>query len=145
MRKIGYFIPPLTSALLIFLWLYTALSKWSNLSLFHHTLLQSFLLRPFARPVSIGLPLVEIIAAGLLFFPSSRWLGYGVSASLLLLFTLYITVILLAGGPLPCSCGGFVQSLGWGEHLVFNLFCMLMTIAGWKYNRSLVHPTSLLQ
>ncbi|MEB2778721.1 hypothetical protein SYJ56_25660, partial [Algoriphagus sp. D3-2-R+10] len=52
------------------------------------------------------------------------------SVVLMILFTGYVTLVWLGFTErVPCSCGGVLSSLGWGEHLVFNL--VFLGIAVW--------------
>jgi len=38
---------------------------------------------------------------------------------------------MLAFAPkLPCSCGGVIQKMTWGQHVIFNLFFTLLALVG---------------
>ncbi len=49
----------------------------------------------------------------------------------MVMFCAYIYIILNYSASVPCSCGGIIEKLGWKEHLVFNLFFVLLAVAGW--------------
>jgi hypothetical protein len=45
------------------------------------------------------------------------------------MFTAYIIAITKFSDYIPCSCGGVLQEMGWGEHLVFNICFVLLALA----------------
>ena len=76
------------------------------------------------------LPVVELGVAVLLLVPAWRRTGLLLSTGLMSLFTGYIALVWMGFTErVPCSCGGVLSSLGWGEHLVFNL--VFLGIAVW--------------
>lgn len=125
------------AALLVLLWVYAALSKWLDYSIFLFQLKRSPLVGWAAVPLSIGLPLAELALAGMLLH--TRWLrkGLWLSAGLLLLFNVYISAMLLFSKHVPCSCGGVISTLGWGEHLVLNgAFMALAAVGVWMVRKA---------
>jgi hypothetical protein len=52
------------------------------------------------------------------------------SAILMSAFTIYIAVMLLSGSDIPCSCGGVVEELSWGAHIVFNSVFVILSLLG---------------
>ncbi|MEJ7778751.1 MAG: MauE/DoxX family redox-associated membrane protein [Daejeonella sp.] len=53
------------------------------------------------------------------------------SCILLFLFSMYIILVINhAFERIPCSCGGIISKLTWGQHLVFNLFFLALALAG---------------
>ncbi len=46
------------------------------------------------------------------------------------LFAGYIGYMLVFVKHLPCSCGGVLQGLSWGQHLLFNLLFLLLAVMG---------------
>lgn len=131
MRKWQLIFSETSSAILILLFVYTALSKLINFHSFVTVLSKSPLIPPYSHLAAIMLPLVELIISALLFMPKHREKGFVFSAFLMFLFTLYIAYMLAFTPDLPCSCGGVLQSLGWNEHLVFNCFFLLLSGMGW--------------
>lgn len=113
----------------VFLFAYAALSKLLDLEQFRILIGQSPLLTDFAKPVSWGIPTIELIICGLLVAPRFRFVGMLASFSLMVMFTAYIIAILQYGEHIPCSCGGVLSSMGWEEHLMFNIgFVVLASI-----------------
>lgn len=116
--------------LLIFLFVYTALSKLDGLSQFRAALLQSPLLSNRSQFFSLAIPVTELFVAFLLFLPRTRLWGLYGAFALMLLFTLYITYMLNFTPHLPCSCGGVLKQLTWKQHLLFNIVFTLLSLTG---------------
>lgn len=117
----------LIAAGLIFLWTYTAGSKWMDYPAFRSVLAQSPLIDKGAGTLAFLLPLTELGTALLLLFPRSRPAGFLASFILLVLFTSYLGYMVLYAPHLPCSCGDVISTLSWKEHIAFNLFFLLLT------------------
>lgn len=109
------------SSLLILLFVYTAISKLMVLSTFEYTLTKSPLLEWAAGPLSVGVPVLELIIAVLLLVPRTRLTGLYLYTGLMLMFTLWIGYLLTIASHRPCSCGGVLKYLTWKEHFFFNL------------------------
>ena len=118
----------LICSLLIFLFVYTASSKLLGLKSFQGILTKSPVVGRMAALLAIGIPLLELCIAALLFMPLSRKTGLIGSFLLLAVFTGYIAYMLLTASHLPCSCGGVIASMSWQTHLIFN--CCFLTLTG---------------
>ena len=117
------------SSLLVALFLYTGLAKFLNFQQFIADLQNQPFYKQFTPYLAWGLPSLEILIAVFLLFYRTRLPGLLASLLLLLLFTLYTAVVLLHGfNRVPCSCGGVIRQLSWGQHLVFNLFFLIISI-----------------
>lgn len=119
------------SALLIFLFVYTASSKLIGHNSFVFTLSQSPLLKQFSIPLSWVIPLAEIIISCFLFVPRLRKIGLLLSVLLMTVFTIYISYMIAFTPQLPCSCGGVIKSLTWWEHLLLNISFIVIAFFGW--------------
>lgn len=119
----------IASALLLLLFLYTALSKFSNIAAFRLTLAQSPLLNNYSSLLSWLIPVTETGICILLFAPPGRIKGLYASISLLVVFTSYILYMLLHKQQLPCSCGGAIGKLSWQQHILFNILFIILSIA----------------
>jgi hypothetical protein len=117
-------------ALLIFLFIYTGVSKLLDYQTFRRQLGQSPFITSYASILAWALPLGEIIIAGMLSFNRSRLPGLYLSFFLLCLFTFYLTAMLQLSYYIPCSCGGVLQSLSWQAHIVLNIGFILLATAG---------------
>lgn len=112
--------------LYVVLFVYAAVSKLLDFENFQVQLGQSPLLSAFAGWVSWGVPIVELIIALLLVFPRFRLLGLYAAFSLMVMFTSYIIIILNFSPFVPCSCGGILEKMTWNQHLIFNIFFILL-------------------
>lgn len=135
----------LTCAILIFVFLYTALSKLNHQSLFAFTLSKSPLLRDSAGWLSWAIPATEIILAVLLVFPRTKIHALRWSFILLSAFTLYIGYMLLFSPSLPCSCGGVIQQMSWTQHLLFNISLLVLTLLSILFINKKTNPGMKLQ
>jgi hypothetical protein len=81
-------------------------------------------------PVVWIIPATEVFISVMLAVTYTRKAGLYASFILLLIFSLYIAGMLLSGINLPCSCGGIIQQLSWKQHLVFNLFFIVLAFTG---------------
>ena len=76
-------------------------------------------------------PTIEIMLTLLLLFPKTRKIALWGSLFLLSAFTLYIAVVMTGVfGRIPCSCGGILKNMGYGTHLIFNLFFVSLAALG---------------
>src|SRR5690606_37522243 len=91
---------------------------------------QSPLLSVYAGWVSWLVPLSEILIAILLLFRATRLPGLVAAFTLMVTFTAYIYIILNFSSFVPCSCGGILEKLGWTEHLIFNIFFVIIALIG---------------
>lgn len=130
-----HILSALFSALLLFLFLYTAASKLLDHDRFVRILHKSPLLTAVAVPLSWFIPFAELMICGLLFIPALRVMGFRFSFMLMSVFTLYIGYMLLFTPDLPCSCGGVLKEMSWGQHLVFNLFFVIISLWGKKLEK----------
>ena len=115
--------------LLILLFVYAAISKLFDYSSFKYQVHLSPFLSSFSNFAWI-IPAIELIIAMLLIFNTWRMIGLYASFFMMLSFTLYITLMLLFTKHLPCSCGGVLRKLSWPQHLILNIFFLILAIAG---------------
>lgn len=117
-----------TSYFFILLFCYAAISKMIDFENFQVQIGQSPLLSAYAGAISYGVIICEILIVIFLSTRKSRSIGLYSSTALMSAFTMYIFLILNYSDFVPCSCGGILESLGWTEHLVFNLSCVILGI-----------------
>lgn len=122
--------------LYIVLFVYAAASKLIDYRKFEVQLMQSPLLTLYAAYIVWLIPLLEIGMAILLAVPKTRLVGLYGAYFIMSAFTCYIIAILKYSEYVPCSCGGILETMGWTEHLWFNIFFMAFAILGilvcWK-------------
>ncbi|MDX1349943.1 MAG: hypothetical protein R3279_06845, partial [Putridiphycobacter sp.] len=114
--------------LFILLFVYASISKLLEFNDFQTQLGQSPLLGAFAIPISYAVIGIELVTSLLLAFEKTRKWGLYLFFLLMVMFTTYIIIILNYTSFTPCSCGGVLESLGWTEHLIFNIVCILLAI-----------------
>lgn len=120
----------LFSLLLTILFVYTAVSKLNQLDIFQLRLERMPYISSYASLISWGVPFLELVIAGLLWFPKYRAIALYTSFILLGLFTTYIIIVLKYSHFIPCSCGGVISSLGWGDHILLNISFMVLSLLG---------------
>ncbi|WP_343607850.1 DoxX family protein [Chryseobacterium oranimense] len=112
----------------ILLFIYASVSKLLEFEKFQVQLAQSPLLSAYAGSISYAVIITEWVASILLLVPNFRRIGLYSSLILMSAFTAYIFIILNYSDFVPCSCGGILEKLGWTEHLVFNISCLILSI-----------------
>lgn len=124
-------------ALLILLFAYTAFSKFIeyDIFVFQMQLVPLPLMGEIAPTLGWMVPLVECLIVIALMI--GKWRTIGLYSSLLLLFIFegYISILLLSGYDLPCTCGGIISKMGWKEHLIFNAILILLTVFALYFNK----------
>ncbi len=124
-------ITEVISALLILLFLYTGANKFLDFEKFIGEMNN----QPFPNwmtPYLVwSVPSLEILISLALLFKKTRTIGLWGSFILMSLFTVYTaTVLLHVFDRIPCSCGGVIKKLTWKQHLFFNIFFVLLSVAG---------------
>ncbi|EMR00915.1 MauE/DoxX family redox-associated membrane protein [Cesiribacter andamanensis] len=116
---------------LIGLFAYTALSKLLAPEVFREALLNQPLPEGLSLSLVWAIPLAELLAVGLLLYAPWRKWGFVLSGGLMLLFTGYVSLVVLGYlGERPCSCGGILERLSWEQHLLVNLLFYTLSLWG---------------
>lgn len=123
--------------LFVILFLYTGISKLLEYPVFKEQLAESPVLKPVASLVATGLPILEFLLVLLLAVPRWRLKGLYASTALMIAFTLYIIALMSFNDTLPCSCGGILAQLSWGQHIIFNTVFIGLGIVGVKLEKKL--------
>src|SRR5688572_14598696 len=118
------------SSLLVLLLVYTAFSKLLDYNTFKLQLSKSPFITEFATIIAWALPSIEFLVAIALVFNRTRLLGLYASLFLMTMFAAYIYAMLNFSYYIPCSCGGVLTKMTWGQHLWFNLFFITISIIG---------------
>lgn len=109
-----------TTLLCIALFVYAGLAKLLAYEKTAMQLARSPLLSNHASFIAWFVPASELLIAGLMGWPKTRLVGLYAFLALMIAFTAYIAHTLYFSGAVPCSCGGALERLTWGQHLVFN-------------------------
>ncbi len=130
MKKIIKYLPQAASWFFILLFIYAGVSKMLDFENFQVQIGQSPLLSAWAGFVSYGVIAAEFLISGLLLYGRTRLAGLYASFTLMVAFTVYIYLILNFSDFIPCSCGGILEEMGWTEHLIFNIVCVVLAASG---------------
>lgn len=114
--------------LLLFVFIYTGISKISDYDGFYIKITKSPLLFDYARPISILVPFLEILTVLFLLVTKLRTVGLLLSGFLMFMFTSYLTVLFLFYENIPCGCSGVFSFLSYSEHLIVNIVLCCISI-----------------
>lgn len=133
-KKVGGLLLSAIPYVLAFLFLYTGFSKLMDPVGTYQGLSNQVFPTLLAELLFYSLPAVELAIAVLLLWDRTTKIGLAAFAILMTVFSAYI-ILVLTGifGRVPCSCGGVLNSLGWWEHLWFNLFFLGLAGIGLKF------------
>lgn len=113
----------------IFLYCYTGFDKLNHLEKFGKGISKIPYVGGMAVWIGWGVPVVELLISVLLIIPKSNKLGLQLATGLMGLFTLYLGLMMAFVEKRLCHCGGVIESMGWVEHLLFNL--LFVGLGGW--------------
>jgi len=129
----------LISLACIFLFLSSAYTKVVDHERFVRGLENVSFLKGIAPLVGWAVPATEIIVAILLIIPRTYRLGLFGFGGLMTTFTIYIAGMMLWAEKLPCGCNLFIETLSWGQHLIFNIgFIFLSIYALWLSKKQFI-------
>ncbi|MDV3551837.1 hypothetical protein CMU73_10420 [Elizabethkingia anophelis] len=140
MKYLKKIIPFVVSIHFVILFCYAAISKILDFEKFQDQISASPLLNGFSQFLPYTIIIVEVIIAGLLCYRKTRTIGLIVSLVLMLIFTVYITLLLRTSKNLPCSCGGILEKMSWSQHLYFNIGCVILSVIALGLNLKYSRP-----
>lgn len=115
--------------LLLFVLLYTGISKWLNFMHFSRSMYSQPLPDWLVDWLIYLIPVAEIIAAMLLILTRFRLLGLWVAAALMVFFTAYVFYIRFSDWEkITCPCGGLFAQLNWTQHAWVNSILTILAI-----------------
>lgn len=121
------------ATLLILLFLYAAASKLMDYKRYWGEMNNQPFDNKFTTLLTIAIPAAEIITVLLLIIHKTRKWGFIASAFLMTIFSGYIALVLAKFyDRVPCTCGGVLDQLGWGPHLVVNIGFLALSLLGWR-------------
>lgn len=118
-----------------FLFLYTAYAKIIGHDRFLKGLIRIRVLTGLAVYISWAVPLTEVLIASLLILPKTFLWGLYAFTGLMVVFTGYITGMVLWADQLPCHCGGAIEQLSWTQHIGFNLAFIAVAIGALRLSK----------
>ncbi|PSL03085.1 MauE/DoxX family redox-associated membrane protein [Cecembia rubra] len=132
-KKVRSLLLEVIPYVLAFLFLYTGFSKLMDPVGTYQGLSNQVLPTLLAELLFYSLPPIELTIAVLLLKDRTIKIGLASFSILMTVFSAYIILVLTGVfGRVPCSCGGVLNSLGWWEHLWFNLFFLGLAGIGLK-------------
>jgi uncharacterized membrane protein YphA (DoxX/SURF4 family) len=123
-------IVEIISALLVFLFIYAAISKLLDFDKFKYQVSQSPFIANSSRFIVWVIPFGELFISILLISKRTRFAGLYFSFFLMLLFSGYLFIMLNYSSYLPCSCGGVLSIMSWKQHFIFNLAFTVLALTG---------------
>lgn len=118
-------------ALFMLLFTYTAINKFIAVNDLQLVFKDYPLIGDFWAPVfSWALPVAESIVVIWLFIPATKLLGLYASMFMLIIFTGYISYMLLFTGKQGCTCGGLLEAMNWWQHIIFNVVAIGVLVIG---------------
>ena len=102
------------------------MNKGLDFEKFQVELGQSPLLSAFAGWISWTVLIFEFAIVFFLLIPKTRIKALYAGFCLMCMFTAYIFIMLNYSSFLPCSCGGILEKMSWKQHLIFNIFFVLL-------------------
>lgn len=120
----------------IFLFLSSAYGKVVEHDKFIRGLSKVSFIGPLATLIALLVPLLEIAITILLIIPGTSKVGLNAFAGLMTVFTLYIGLMMMWADHLPCHCNLFIENFSWGQHLLFNLACIVLAIIALRLSHS---------
>ncbi|AMP99053.1 hypothetical protein AY601_2152 [Pedobacter cryoconitis] len=120
------------------LFCYAALSKLTNFATSRSEMLNQVFPESIALILVWVVPITELFIVALLLYKPLRLMGFYASLILLSLFTIYIAITMTGVfGRIPCSCGGILKHMSYSVHLIFNVFFLLLALAGILLKRNM--------
>lgn len=133
-------IVEVTIALLVMMFLHTAISKFLDFRAFTSDLNSQPFPNSFTPFLSWALPLIEIATVACLCFEKTKTIGLYSALILMGIFSIYTALVLShVFDYVPCSCGGVVSYLSWQQHLIFNLFFVAITYLAILFKGEIKH------
>jgi uncharacterized membrane protein YphA (DoxX/SURF4 family) len=125
--------------LLVFIFLYSGIDKLREHTNFETQIKFIVPYPAMGNILSYAVPAGELITAILITINQTKRTGIYAFISLMTAFTFYIIFMLGSGKNLPCTCGGFINTLSWKQHLVFNIGFILLAAAALYLTRKIIH------
>ncbi len=122
-------IVQIATLLLVFVLVYTGLTKWINFNHFSRSMLSQPLPYALTNVLIYLIPFIEIVAALLLIPQHTRQLGLWITSLLMIAFTAYVVYIKLSAlENTTCPCGGLFSQLNWNQHTWVNSLLTIIAI-----------------
>lgn len=118
----------LITLVFVFILLYTGLVKINQFNLFKEEIAESPILKPISSWIAWSIPTIEICVSILLLIPLYRLPALYVTMALMIIFTGYFLITSFLYNHLPCSCGGFIETMSRKNHLLLNITLISLSL-----------------
>ena len=126
--KRGLIIEIIAAAIAL-MFFYAAFSKLIDFEKSRHEMMNQVFPGYIAKLLVWLVPITELLLTAGLLIDKTRLKALYASLLLLIAFSLYISMSMTGiFGRIPCSCGGILKHMGYGTHLLFNLFFISISI-----------------
>lgn len=120
------------------LFMYASVSKYIAFETFIDDMHKQPFPNWFSTMLVYVLPPLEILICVSFIFDKTRMAGIVSSFILMTLFTVYAAIIYFGIYPhTPCSCGGIIRHLTWGQHLSLNSFYTIVAFIAFRTARKI--------
>lgn len=114
----------------ILLFMHTATSKIFTFKSFDKVLSEVPMFGSFHTAIAVLIPSLEILIGALLIIPITRKTGLYATLILMVIFTIYLSYMVISMNRLPCSCGGIISHLSWQNHIWLNAGLIVLASIG---------------
>ncbi|MGG5902531.1 MauE/DoxX family redox-associated membrane protein [Sphingobacterium daejeonense] len=116
------------SLIYVFLFAYTGYSKMMDIAPFIKGIGRVPILGSHAAVIGWGIPALELLLALGMVLPSRKLRHNSLKASVALMgaFTAYLLLMIAFVREKLCHCGGVIGSMGWEQHLAFNIIILML-------------------
>ncbi|GGF43149.1 hypothetical protein GCM10011339_34570 [Echinicola rosea] len=115
----------------VVLWTMTGLEKLIGFGEFQDAIQNQTLPVGISRKLAPLIVFLELLFVPFLLFRKTQKWGLLLSILLMTVFSTYIGLVWMGAFPrVPCSCAGFIESMSWSQHLLFNLTFILLGTLG---------------
>lgn len=121
--------------LFILLFLYTATDKIWKFQSFQRVMGVMPLIGKFGVYIAYFIPTSEIITSVLLIVPALKKYGLLSSLTLMVGFTMYLIFMVFYAKDLPCNCGGVITKMSWNQHVLFNIFFIILATVACHFEK----------
>ncbi|MDR3713323.1 MAG: hypothetical protein P4L51_10940 [Puia sp.] len=113
-----------------FLFAYSGITKLLNFTEFRRQMGEIFNSGFLMECVIYLVPSVELLVAAFLIIKPFRMKAFQLGFVTMILFTIYIILLTFLSHDVPCSCGGFLERIPTGIHIIFNISFAALALVG---------------
>ncbi|WP_229239708.1 MauE/DoxX family redox-associated membrane protein [Echinicola soli] len=121
----------MAAILYLSLWTFTGMEKLMDYDTYLGEIRNQVFPLAWAERLAPTVLIVELLLAVLLLYKKTRKTALLLSTLLMTAFTTYIGLVWMGAFPrVPFSCAGFLETMGWTGHFLFNTGFVILGIMG---------------